>query len=117
MREPGYESDRMRLALYDRQSGKTSVFESGFDQMVDEMIWTEDSRGLVFHSPVEGRSPLLRRRGTQLPARRSAVQLASVDFTWWLRTRLRVRGPPRRELVTLDAAHPGNADRNTILLY
>ena len=56
--KPGYESDRFRLALYDRKSGKTSVLTEGFDNWVDAFEWAPDGKSLLFSAPVEGRTPV-----------------------------------------------------------
>ncbi|MCL4813231.1 MAG: S9 family peptidase, partial [Vicinamibacteraceae bacterium] len=57
---PGYESDRFRLALYDRQSGSTRVLTEAFDYWIDDFQWTPDSAALVFLAEVEGVTPLYR---------------------------------------------------------
>ena len=58
--KPGYESDLIGLALYDRESGKTSVLTPGFDNWVGAFAWLPDSSGLVFEAPFEGATPLYR---------------------------------------------------------
>ncbi len=57
---PGYESDRSRLALYDRQSGKTQILTEGFDSSAIDFKWAKDGRSLVFRAPVQGLYPLFR---------------------------------------------------------
>lgn len=57
---PGYESERFRLALYDRQSGSTRVLTEAFDYWIDDFQWTPDSAALVFLAEVEGVTPLYR---------------------------------------------------------
>jgi dipeptidyl aminopeptidase/acylaminoacyl peptidase len=59
---PGHEADRMRLALYDRSTGKITVITEGFDSWVHEFVWAADARSIVFRAPVEGRFPLFRVR-------------------------------------------------------
>jgi len=58
----GYESALFRLAVHDRESGKTRYpsAEAKFDDWVDEMAWTPDSKSLVFQAGVKGRNPLYR---------------------------------------------------------
>ncbi len=58
--KPGYESDRFRLALYDRASGETQVLTEGFDNWVSDFQWAPDGASLVFSAPVKGRTPLFR---------------------------------------------------------
>ncbi len=58
--EPGYESDRFRLALYDRETGTTSVLTESFDNWVTDHRWAEGGKALVFKADVQGRAPLFR---------------------------------------------------------
>ena len=60
--KPGYESDRHRLAVYDRRAGTTKVLTEAFDSWVMDFVWAADSNSLVFRAPVEGRYPLFRVR-------------------------------------------------------
>ncbi len=55
---PGYESDRFRLAVYDRQTGKSNILTENFDNWVDSYQWTADSKSLYFLGEVEGYQPL-----------------------------------------------------------
>ncbi len=55
---PGYESDRFRLAIYDRQSGEKTILTKQFDNWVDDFAWAPDSRTLYFLGEVEGHVPL-----------------------------------------------------------
>lgn len=57
-RQPGYEADLFRLALYERATGKTTVLTESFKNWVDEFEWAEDSRSLYFSGPVEGQNPI-----------------------------------------------------------
>ncbi|HVO98557.1 MAG TPA: S9 family peptidase [Bryobacteraceae bacterium] len=54
----GYESDRWRLMVLDRASGKTTNLSEGLDRWVDSMTWLPDSERLVFTSEDRGRSGL-----------------------------------------------------------
>ncbi len=58
--QPGYESDRFRLALYDRKAGTSTVLTEGFDNWVTDFEWSSDSRSIVFQAAVQGRFPLYR---------------------------------------------------------
>lgn len=46
----GFESDRVRLMLYDRQNGKITELSSSVDQWVGETIWSPDSKSLFFNA-------------------------------------------------------------------
>jgi dipeptidyl aminopeptidase/acylaminoacyl peptidase len=66
----GYESDKFRLALFDRQKSTLDyplssavVFEPGpklahFDRWVDEFSWRDDSQVIYFTSGYNGESPI-----------------------------------------------------------
>lgn len=53
-----YESDRWRLLLYDRASGKHIALTESFDRSVDEIVWSADSRRIYFTAENEGEKPL-----------------------------------------------------------
>jgi dipeptidyl aminopeptidase/acylaminoacyl peptidase len=55
---PGFEADRFRLALYDRDRGETKILTEGFDTWVLDFAWSPDSKKLTFSAPVQGRFPL-----------------------------------------------------------
>ena len=55
---PGYESDRFRLMLYDRKTGKKKNLTEGFDRWVGTFTWAPDSRELYFVSENLGQSPI-----------------------------------------------------------
>ncbi|HSB10759.1 MAG TPA: S9 family peptidase [Blastocatellia bacterium] len=59
-RQPGYESDLFRLAVYDRASGASTVLTESFRDWVDEFEWSDDSKSLYFQAPVEGQTPVHR---------------------------------------------------------
>ena len=56
----GYESDRFRLVVYDRKSGEIKNLTEGFDQWVETIAWSPDSRFIYFTSEKEGASPIYR---------------------------------------------------------
>ncbi|MCS6816071.1 MAG: S9 family peptidase [Blastocatellia bacterium] len=45
---PGFESDRWRLMLYDRQTGRTRSLTDALDHWVEEFVWAPDSQRLYF---------------------------------------------------------------------
>jgi dipeptidyl aminopeptidase/acylaminoacyl peptidase len=57
-KQPAYESDLFRLALYDRASGNSTVLSESFKNWVDEFKWAEDSKSIYFSAPVEGENPI-----------------------------------------------------------
>lgn len=58
--EPGYESDRFRLAVYDRRSGDVSVLTESFDNWVTGARWADEGETLLFQAAEQGRTPLYR---------------------------------------------------------
>jgi len=56
----GYESDRFRLVVYNRQSGEIKNLTENFDQWVDGFDWAPDSKAIYFVSEYQGRAPLYR---------------------------------------------------------
>jgi Tol biopolymer transport system component len=59
-KQPGYESDLFRLAIYDRASGASTVLTESFRNWVDEFQWSDDSKSIYFAAPVEGQTPIHR---------------------------------------------------------
>ncbi len=55
---PAYESDRLRIALYDRTSGARTLLTEEFDNWVSTIRWAPDSRLIYFTAQVEGHTPL-----------------------------------------------------------
>ncbi len=54
----GYESDRWRLMVLDRASGKTTNLSESLDRWVEGMTWLPDSERLVFTTEDRGRTGL-----------------------------------------------------------
>ncbi|HEX8494758.1 MAG TPA: S9 family peptidase [Pyrinomonadaceae bacterium] len=54
----GFESDRWRLMLYDRQSGQSRELMKNYDAYVDTFIFTPDSKYIYFASGERGRQPV-----------------------------------------------------------
>ncbi|MBI1753476.1 MAG: S9 family peptidase [Acidobacteria bacterium] len=57
---PGHESDRFRLALYDRAAKSRKVLTEGIDNWVDAFQWSADGKALWFTVQEKGRWPLYR---------------------------------------------------------
>jgi dipeptidyl aminopeptidase/acylaminoacyl peptidase len=54
----GYESDRFRLALYNRETKKIALPMDDFDRWIDEFKWAPDSQSIYFTSGDEGEEPI-----------------------------------------------------------
>jgi dipeptidyl aminopeptidase/acylaminoacyl peptidase len=54
----GYESDKFRLVLYDRQKKTIKDLLPSFDNWVDEFAWTPDAKHILFVSAVQGEEPV-----------------------------------------------------------
>ena len=54
----GYESDRFRLMLYERSTGKITDMTPNFDRWVDSMAWSPDSKTIYFTAENEGEAPI-----------------------------------------------------------
>jgi len=52
---PGYESDRWRLAVLERASGKLNILTEGLDRWVTSVTWTPDSTRLFYTVEDRGR--------------------------------------------------------------
>ncbi len=57
---PGYESDRFRLALYDRKTGEKRIITEPFDNWVESFQWAPDGKSIYFTADVKGHYPLYR---------------------------------------------------------
>ena len=56
----GYESDLLRLRVYDRQTGQVKDLTPGFDQWVNSFAWAPDSDTIYFIAPERGRQPIFK---------------------------------------------------------
>jgi dipeptidyl aminopeptidase/acylaminoacyl peptidase len=52
---PGYESDRFRLMLYDRKTGRAQSISESLDSNVDEFTFTADSKWVYLAAEARGR--------------------------------------------------------------
>jgi dipeptidyl aminopeptidase/acylaminoacyl peptidase len=55
---PEYESDRWRVMLYDRASGKLQNLSEGFDRSAMNLAWSADSRTIYFTAENETLQPI-----------------------------------------------------------
>jgi len=58
--KPGHESDRFRLAVYDRMSKSRRVLTEAIDNWVDSFQWSADAKSIWFTVQEKGRWPLHR---------------------------------------------------------
>jgi len=70
----GYESDRFRLVLYDREKKtiKDLLEDFNFDNWVDEFSWVDDSQHILFVSSDKGEAPIFEVNVTGDDLKRSA---------------------------------------------
>jgi len=54
----GYEADRWRVMLYDRQSGKTENISDTFDRSAENLAWAPDSKTIYFTAENETLEPV-----------------------------------------------------------
>jgi dipeptidyl aminopeptidase/acylaminoacyl peptidase len=75
----GYESDRFRLMLYDREAKSTKELPK-FEGWVDEFVWTPNSAGLIFTSAIEGEEAIygVNTTGDILDRYRSGAEYSSL---------------------------------------
>jgi dipeptidyl aminopeptidase/acylaminoacyl peptidase len=59
-KQAGFESDRFRLMLYDREKKTISELMPKFDNWVDEFMWVPDSNGIYFASGNQGEESIFR---------------------------------------------------------
>jgi dipeptidyl aminopeptidase/acylaminoacyl peptidase len=111
-RVPRYESDRFRVALYDRGTSRSRILTEDFDYWVTDLAWSADSRAIYFQADVKGRTPL---HELDLASGRIRVLTAvgtldafkvAPDERWAVVSRRRVGEP--WELYRVDLARPGD---------
>jgi len=54
----GYESDRFRLVVYERATGKITNLTEDFDRWVESFVWARDSKRLYLTAADEGEVPI-----------------------------------------------------------
>ena len=81
MERPGFESDRNRIMIYDRQSGTIDELTRDLDQMAHDAVWAPDSQSLYFRSEWRGTDQLFH---AELESRRIR-QVTEGVYNWSLR--------------------------------
>ena len=74
-KRPGYESDRFRLVMYDRKNGEIKNLTENFDQWVETIAWSPDSKYIYFTSENKGEAPIYR---IDVAAANAPVSAASI---------------------------------------
>jgi dipeptidyl aminopeptidase/acylaminoacyl peptidase len=54
----GYESDKWRLMLLDRASGRQTSLTDKFDRSVEQALWSSDGQSIYFNAEDQGEMPL-----------------------------------------------------------
>jgi dipeptidyl aminopeptidase/acylaminoacyl peptidase len=81
-KQPAYESDLFRLAVYDRAAGASTVLTESFRNWIDDFQWASDSKSIYFSASVEGQTPLYR-----IDVASKAISQVLVDktiFEWYV---------------------------------
>lgn len=58
MERAGFEADRQRIMVYDRQTKKTNELTIGFELSVGEILWTADSKEIYFTAEEAGNNSI-----------------------------------------------------------
>src|SRR6185369_687141 len=116
-KQPAYESDLFRLAIYDRAAGTSTVLTESFRNWVDDFQWADDSKAMYFSAPVEGQNPINR---VEL-ASKSITQIAAdkTIFEWevasggkrLLYTRTSIAEPVEMFSAEISGGKAGSATR------
>jgi len=56
--QPGYESDRWRLMVYERKNGKLKNLTETFDRSVDSFAWSADGKTIYFQAEDKAELPI-----------------------------------------------------------
>jgi dipeptidyl aminopeptidase/acylaminoacyl peptidase len=55
---PGYESDKWRLMLLDRASGRQTSLTDAFDRSAEDLRWSTDGKSIYFNAEDQGEMPV-----------------------------------------------------------
>jgi len=59
-KQPAYESDLFRLAVYDRATATSTVLTESFRNWINDFRWSEDSKAIYFAADFHGQEPIYR---------------------------------------------------------
>jgi dipeptidyl aminopeptidase/acylaminoacyl peptidase len=107
----GYESDLLRLRVYDRQTGKVEDVTPGFDQWVASFAWAPDSDTIYFTAPERARQPVFK---TSVSAPKAEMIVdgmndepqAAPDGKWLILTRSSLTQPAEVYRVATSGGTP-----------
>src|SRR5262249_61519503 len=68
---PGFESDRFRLMLYDRKTGRAQSITETLDSWVDEYTFSPDNQTIYLTAEDRGRNPIYAVSGSGGPGRKA----------------------------------------------
>jgi dipeptidyl aminopeptidase/acylaminoacyl peptidase len=108
----GYESDRFRLVIYDRQTQKITNLTESWDHWVENIAWSPDSKSVYLTSEDKGEIPIYRldiaKSGLPWEVTRGANDDLSVtpDGKTLVFSRMSVKAP--NEIYEADLAALGN---------
>ena len=109
---PGYESDRVRIAVLDRATGATRVLTEGFDNTISDLAWSRDGKRIFFKAEVRGRTPLheLDLATGRIRVLTDVGQIdafaVAPDASWAVVSRRRVSEPSELHVIALQGS-PG----------
>lgn len=55
---PAYESDKIRLTIYDKAKGENKIITESIDNWINDYCWSEDSKAIYFTVQEKGYQPL-----------------------------------------------------------
>ncbi len=120
-KQPGYESDLKRLAVYDLQQKKERIISKGIDNWVEQFHWSPDSRAIYFREHQKGHFPIYRVE-LQSGTIRKIVDVktpdaydVSADGNWLIISRRTIQHPS--EIVKARVTGSANNKKATRLTF
>ena len=103
----GYESDKFRLAVYDRENKVIKVLIPRFENWADEIAWSPNSKMIFFTSDEQGESPIMMATIDGHPAYIATGGEFSglrplLDGYTMIASRMDVRGPSEVVAIPMD---------------
>jgi dipeptidyl aminopeptidase/acylaminoacyl peptidase len=78
----GYEADKWRVMLYDRQTGKHENLSEGFDRSATDLAWSSDSKTIYFLAENETLQPVYAMDAKAGAAPKKILDGFSTEFTF-----------------------------------